>query len=185
MASHQPALASFLAGLRAGRVLGGSGTARARRRATGWPGNTTADPRMGTASCPCPPRSKPFVVLLSSSNIASQQGSARARNRGNGHGASWIIGDAMRVFPVEITPESAGVSGRREQIQCSPPPPPLAHGRRIYVDSRGDAWLMVIGLHPPHHHRHRPYRISGGRVRKSPGDPVLGLRSCSTDVARA
>jgi hypothetical protein len=35
MASHQPALASFLAGLRAGRVLGGTGTARTRRRATG------------------------------------------------------------------------------------------------------------------------------------------------------
>jgi hypothetical protein len=35
MASHQPALASFLAGLRAGRVLGGTRTARARRRATG------------------------------------------------------------------------------------------------------------------------------------------------------
>jgi hypothetical protein len=186
MASHQPALASFLAGLRAGRVLGGTGTARTRRRATGWPGNTTADPRMGTASCPCPPRSKPFVVLLSSSNIASQQGSARARNRGNGHGASWIIGDAMRVFPVEITPESAGVSGRREQIQCSPPPPPLAHGRRIYVDSRGDAWLMVIGLHPPHHHRHRPYRISGGRVRERPegshcGTPGLSRRSPFAD----
>ena len=49
---------------------------------------------------------------------------------------SWKYDVAVRVFPPEPIPERAAMGGRWGQSQCSPPPPPLAHGKQCAGSDR-------------------------------------------------